>query len=186
MLKYITMLPIFFIFVGCCPFDKQPIKSVSLAELHENIRKNCKLINDFSILDLSGNNKYCLQRAEMYIKEQQKYYNNPNPMIVFYENFTLELNGTISSKGELKIAAAPEGNAYISKETEQKINWPISVGSLSALPDQYLKLRLGLIQSYKDILDDDQKLKLVKEVMLDYNTLKQRVDKLKSDYIPQK
>ncbi|MBU5637384.1 hypothetical protein KOM00_11645 [Geomonas sp. Red69] len=186
MLKYITLLSMCIFIAGCSPHtkDQQPVKNVELAELQENIRKNYREMKEVSILDLSGNNKYCLKRVEKYIKEQQLYYNNPNPMIVFYENFTLELNGTINTKGELKIAATPEGNVSISKGTEQKINWPVRVVSLSALPDHYLRIRLGLIQDYKDILEIEQRRKLVNEVMLGYIRLKKRVNKLQCDFHP--
>ncbi len=146
----ILAMSVFLVLSGCASMNAH--KGVTLPQMKEAIVKDFHdMDEDTSITDLIGMageaNK---TRVETIIHNRQCKFKNSNPVIIFVGDVTLGLKGTWTATAGVTGSGTPEVTYSVARGDEQNFTLPMSVMSLSAIPDKYLELELKGFQNLKD------------------------------------
>ena len=145
-----------------------------------------KKLGYLSISDMLSDNPENLKSAESYIREKQCFFNKSNPILVFalQSQLTFDLKGVFTQQGSFKISGIPTPTGEIgggmSSGTEQKITWPVTLSSLSALPDLYLDARLKTLEVKG--LSDENKKNIEAEIISNHKKLRQAIKGYEDSY----
>lgn len=184
-MKKILFVALSLSFLGGCSFSNK-IVPVGFDEAVKGVESDVKKLGYLSISDMLSDNTENSKYAESYIREKQCFFEKSNPILVFalQSQLTFDLKGAFTQQGSFKISGIPTPTGEIgwgmSSATEQKITWPVSLSSLSALPDLYLEARLktleakGLSQENKNIFEA--------EIICNYEKLRKTVKKYEDSY----
>ncbi|MHC4213238.1 MAG: hypothetical protein ACYSWP_07705 [Planctomycetota bacterium] len=185
--KYLFLI-ITIIFLAGCP----SVRPVGLYEVEDNLKRDLKKMDYVSYSGLISEDDKVKQEAENYIREQQCFFERANPLLISCTTtMDLSLKGVVTSTGQVKIAAHPEGLLGlegilgVSSQTEQTIPFPVTVISLGALPDEYLAASLGGLEKCKDIFnsfEEEDRNKILAEIYGNYGKIKQRVEYLQNTF----
>ncbi len=183
-MRVVTALAILLIlFVSGCAKNMMPI---SRLDLEKSIKNDYKEMGYVSYSDLISDDKKSRDIVEYSIRKEQCFFVRPNPMLISsMSKMDLILKGVITASGQIKIAAQPEGSLGITSQTEQTIPWPITVVSLSAVPDMYLSTKLGRINEYKDIFgqfDNVSKREMLEQYYSNYKKLNAAIKELQESF----
>lgn len=170
---------------GCCGHT---ITNVGLDDIEKGIKTDFKNMGYVSFSDLMSDDEKIYEVAKRYIRKQQCFFDSANPMLVSsMDKMDLVLKGVITTKGEIRIAAQPEGSFGGSSQFEQIIPWPVTAVSLGSVPDRFLATKMGKLNDFKDIfttIDDTRKKILTNQILDNYYILKEKIENLQKTFDP--
>ena len=185
--KYLFLITGVISLAGCAS-----IRPVGLCEVEHNLKQDFRDMGYTSFCGLISEDETVREQAESYIREQQRFFKRANPLLITCTTrMDLSLKGIVTSEGQVKIAAKPQGLLGMegifgaSSQTEQTIPFPITVVSLGALPGEYLASAMADLNKSKDIFahfTPEQRKKIMDEIYINHEKLKEKVKSLQADF----
>jgi len=172
---------------GCTNLPTQEeVSQVGLDKVVAGLERDMKSIGYLSISDLLSDVPDEHEAALKYIREKQALFCNRNPLLMsaLESKITLKLRGVVSRGGSFNvtgIVGLPTGEVAVhsSSKTEQRLEMPIKVISLLAVPDYFLKAELDAYHETLGITVKGKRQEMNKDL---FALKKELIKKLKNDY----